>query len=73
MDWISYHIVTMFYSKEKRYYYYESTRSAGSSKNFTLLADKKLYHNFPEIDYFLLDCTSNIQNRLFDISSSVVH
>ena len=57
----------MFYSKGKRYYYYLSTGSAESSENFMLLADKRLYHNFTEIDYLLLHCTSEIQNQLFDI------
>ena len=54
----------MFYSKGKiyyYYYYYESTVSAESSENFILLADKTLYHKFPEIDYLLLHCSSDIE------------
>ena len=64
MDWFSQHIVPMFYSKGKiyyYYYYYESTVSAESSENCILLADKTLYHNFPEIDYLLLHCSSDIE------------
>ena len=64
----------MFYSKGKRYYYYYlSTGSAESLEKFILLADKRLYHNFPEIDYLLLRCSSDIQNKLFDIGSWVMH
>ena len=43
----------MFYSKGKICYYYESTVLAESSESFILLADKRLYHNFAEIDYLL--------------------